>query len=529
MSILVQHDGSSPELDATLALVAALMNGQQGQSAPPPQPSSPEQQPLPSPITDILAQLAPAARVNGSAPQNPYAAGDVAVNGHSRQPSYATYGGGGHAGTASGYDRFANQDALAQYRAQQQDRRLGEREQQQAEMEAMRSADMMSREQAHDPPQWIQQGLTQGSLKYSEAQKRELQDLQDSIVKVRSDPTWSPAQRAQLESRQRERIRQIQLSPQEVPWNERPVPPDQAYQSQLIMRPVQIDENTTLQLPVVPHMRNGQVEYRLSPEGEVQAKIAQEKIKHQNALAIKQMELDARAETAKAAEAAKAGKEKEQHQKYLTGRKDRLSKDMHKAYEALRQSEATWNAIKSGDKPKDAKGNPIDYPPEQASQEFRDAQNHYSMIQQEIASIDQEMSGLDSQPAASADLSGEAQPIPSQVGPPPQQPPQPPVDESGRVIVDSEADGSRYNLPDGTPVIDSQGRTGTWHNYTSVTSREELSALPPGNKFILPDGRTGTRQYLNNSLPSVSTAADYSALPSGAQFYDPQGNLRTKR
>lgn len=243
MSIVVDHDknGSALGIQAVLQLLLAKRAAEEAAQAPEP---------------NVMEQLAPLLAARGRQPKGGLeapegAAPSYSVRARERQPSYSRSANYRDplaynaqrtldrlAQSNLAYDRLGNQNMLAQFKAEQQEQQQAADDEQQASMEAMRQADMMSRQQAGDIPQWIGEGLTNGSLRYSPAQSRERQQLFDSIDKIQSDPRWSPAQRAQFESRQRERIRQIDMAPQEVPPNERPVPPQQQFEQNIVTDPV---------------------------------------------------------------------------------------------------------------------------------------------------------------------------------------------------------------------------------------------------------------------------------------------------
>lgn len=202
------------------------------------QPDPAEVEAASNPLDDILAMLSPLVSPDDAAGpmvDASYSAPSYQLRDPRMAPQYLQFGGPQRLtplqpmrpGQVNGYDRIANQNYQNQLRAQQQFALQQEREQQQAAMAEQRDAELMSRQQADDPPDWILKGLKDKSLRYSPAQLRDRQQMSDAIDKLRADPTWSPAQRARLESRLRERIRQIDLSPQEVPIGERPLTPQQ--------------------------------------------------------------------------------------------------------------------------------------------------------------------------------------------------------------------------------------------------------------------------------------------------------------
>lgn len=254
MPINVEHDNDQNSQIA-LSLLTALLQPQQNQIPAP-------QQPAPNSTADLLSQLAPltAARANGSAPQNPYAVnGDASAPSYQsrpsrRVPSYASYDGlygGGSSGSSNNDAKYANQDELAQYRAQQSDQRLHERDQQQSDMEVQRQL----AEPEHDIPQYIQEGLNSGRYKYDPANRRNRQEAQGAITKVLNDPSWSPAQRTQFIAARKNEIRQYDMSVMDVPPNERPVSP-QAQAQQTSWPEVHQPSGLTLTY-YPPPIRNG--------------------------------------------------------------------------------------------------------------------------------------------------------------------------------------------------------------------------------------------------------------------------------
>lgn len=193
---------------------------------------------------DVLEQLSQtlANRVN---PQPPQQGGgpSYAMRPRDQQPSYSRGGGSSPRAAAlrslaPGYNEKFNQQAQRDvYGAQVDLQQQREREQAQLEQQQLTQAGMMARQQADDLPDWILQGKADGSLRWSASQKKDRQDLLDGIDKAYRDPSWSPQDRARLEAMNLAKVRQIDMSPQTVPLDERPRTPQQEVEARIWVDP----------------------------------------------------------------------------------------------------------------------------------------------------------------------------------------------------------------------------------------------------------------------------------------------------
>ncbi len=475
----VEHDNDQ-QSQIALQLLLALSQGQQGQQ------QAPQQQQPSDPNADILSQIAPltAARANGSAPLNSYAVNGDAPSYQSpsrhRAASYASYGGVDEA--ATGQDKLANQDILAQYRAQQADQRLSERASDQANLREQQDADSMNREQSHDLPQPILMGLADGSLRYTPAQKRLMQEDQDAHVRVDNDPTLSPADRARFHAKIAQHDRQNRLAVQRTPQDEMPVTPQQQAQ-QSSWQEVDPVSGITVTKHAGP-VRNGvQAPPVLDPVSEAHIKDWQDQQKHNRAAELKQMELQQKQDEAKV-------KALDLSHDHLTNRRDKLAASMHKAYDEMRKADAQWASVNG--EMKDAKGNviPVSSEDRQAAlQRLYDTQNHYRLSQQEWQDNNDKLDSLTTPPDSSAST---------------------PSDETPQSVLSD---------PNGPGQIDVNATVapGSISADDAATTSQAVRDLPPTGPAF--------------PFPTVSKPEDYAAIPSGknAQYYDPQGNLRTKR
>lgn len=401
MSINVEHDKNQNSQIALQLLLALTQQPPQGQ------PQAAAQ----SPSSDLLAQLAPltAAGGNGSAPLSPSAAGGdsgaPSYQSHPhRAPSYGSYDGA--YGGSSSDEKYANQDALAQYRAQQSDQRLGERSQDQANLREQQDADLMNREQSHDLPPWIQQGLADGSVRYTPDQKRMMSEDQNAHVKVDNDPTFSPDDRARMHAKIAQHDRQNRLNVQRTPADEMPVTPQQQAQQSSWQ---EVDPISGL--TVTKHagtVRNGaQQEPTLDPVSKIHMEDWADQQKHNRAAQLKQMDLDQKNNEAQA----KAAVAIDNRRQRLIARGDRLTPAMHKAYEDYRKAEAELDTNFGDTPPKDAKGTVIqlsEAEKQAAIQRKTDAYYHYGAMQQKWQANNEELNSLGSPADTQAPGAGQA-------------------------------------------------------------------------------------------------------------------------
>lgn len=230
MPVVVEHGGIDPTLQALYSLLTAQP---QQQAPPPPQ----------SPVHDILSQLA---GLNGNGNGN----GNGAPNGSDpnvpsyrirepheipQYPSYHQPHGGAdqslHAlksllPSDAADERYQQQDALAQYHAQQSDQRLGERQRQQNQVQAA-SENVQLAKWANDLPADLQQELAQGHMAHSPVQTRQMDEIKNSLAKLDAEPTWSPEQKATLKAKLWSQYRDIHSAPQPVPQSQWPQTPQQ--------------------------------------------------------------------------------------------------------------------------------------------------------------------------------------------------------------------------------------------------------------------------------------------------------------
>lgn len=295
MGIEVRHDGGMPSILAAIQLALAQKQQQDQQQ---PQPSQqPQQNGPPNAIAQLAQILAakqagqqaqqPASYANpGNLPSPPPPSGPQYV-----RPTVVQQPADHSSSLARGLlngqqadDRLNNQDALAQFRAQQSDQRLGERNDQQTQLQQLRDADTLAREQQHDLPQYLVQGLQAGHLAYSPVQNDQLTKFDTWDAQIEASPQFSPEQKAHAHADIAVKRRQVQMSPTPVSPDKWPVTPEQQLAQQTVMKPVVIDPNTTLQLPMVPVQRAGGVKWELTPDGEAAKAVALQNLKHQQTL-----------------------------------------------------------------------------------------------------------------------------------------------------------------------------------------------------------------------------------------------------
>lgn len=484
MAIVVRHDRPQSALDA----LAALLIQQQQQAAA-------EQAPAVTNSRDaILQAVAPALqqRISGRQPIAPGQEPQPTYRPDGMAQSYRRFsdGGGGDYSGANSINRsllggeiqsaltdqrYQNQDALAQERYQQQAQLQNDRLAHQLQEQSIREADMMGRKFADDLPNWIGQGLASRKLRYSPAQERERQELFDSIDKISSDDRFTPEQRASFVARQRERIRAIDMAPQEVPPNEWPQSPEEQAQQ------ISWDEtDPTSGLTVRKYLgsRNGTPQPELDPVSKAHLDDWADERKYQRQLQLKQFELAHKPDDS-GKEAARVRSEQMRLQRY----KDTKIRDYNKAVDQYKQAMDDLRTLNSNPPGKvlDAKGNPIQMNTGEVARSADSALADINRLQQDMADLDSQIAELHAhdvstmggagpwqtfdgavQNPASPDLS-QAAPLGE---PPPAEQPQRadtgPRMINGRVVVDSDEEARALNLQPGTPVITSQGRTAIW-------------------------------------------------------------------
>lgn len=487
MAIVVRHDQPQTALDA----LAALWIQKQQQAAA-------EQAPALTNSRDaILQAVAPALqqRISGRQPIAPGQEPQPTYRPDGMAQSYRRFsdGGGGDYSGANSINRsllggeiqsaltdqrYQNQDALAQERYQQQAQLQNDRLAHQLQEQSIREADMMGRKFADDLPNWIGQGLASQKLRYSPAQQRERQELFDSIDKISSDDRFTPEQRASFVARQRERIRAIDMAPQEVPPNEWPQSPEE--QAQQISWE-ETDPTSGLTVRKYLGSRNGTPQPELDPVSKAHLDDWADERKYQRQLQLKQFELAHKPDDS-GKEAARVRSEQMRLQRY----KDTKIRDYNKAvdeYKKAMDDLTTLNTYSGGmfnqkvGKAYDAHGYEITS--EDAKRSADRALAEINRLQQDISDIDRQTSELHAHDVSTMGGAGPWQTFDGAVQnpaspdlsqalgePPPAEQPQRadtgPRMINGRVVVDSDEEARALNLQPGTPVITSQGRTAIW-------------------------------------------------------------------
>lgn len=102
-------------------------------------------------------------------------------------------------------------------------------------MLAAQQADAQLRNQLFEEQAKIEEGIQNGTLRYSPQQKAEQQRLRDALDRLRRDPRFTPQQRMMGEADIAQKLSGIQ--PQEVPIDERPVPLQQQFEQETVVDP----------------------------------------------------------------------------------------------------------------------------------------------------------------------------------------------------------------------------------------------------------------------------------------------------
>lgn len=247
MPIEVQHSAYSPSLDAALSFLLAQTQPQQQQP----------QQPQPQ---DILSRLAPLLAGHSQQQPQPSDQGGyinpASFSASNPGPQYVRHGASGNPAadhsvqllnqaltSTRANNELNNQDALAQFRAQQQNQHDAQeaaleqqRQQQQNDSISMQQGDVTAR-WAQDVPAHVQQGIADGSYKYSPAQQKQMQEALDAVNRVDTDPSFSPPEKERLKQQAWLQYKSIHSSPQPVPLDQRPVTPQQQAAQNTWMEP----------------------------------------------------------------------------------------------------------------------------------------------------------------------------------------------------------------------------------------------------------------------------------------------------
>jgi hypothetical protein len=235
LGIEVQHSGAMPTITAAISLLLAQRQAQQ----------QAEQQAQQGGLQDALSQLAPilAARQAAQQPEQPpsYASpGSLPYAQPSPdQPRYvrptvvqqpADHSSSALRGLLNGQqvdDRLNNQDVLAQFKASQADQRLGERSQQQTDIEQLRDADMRTRAAQHDLPLSVVQGLQSGHMVYSPIQRDQLTKFDTWDAQIDASPQWSFTDKARAHADIAMKRHQVLASPTLLSPDKWPITPQQ--------------------------------------------------------------------------------------------------------------------------------------------------------------------------------------------------------------------------------------------------------------------------------------------------------------
>lgn len=487
MSIEVRHEQNGVARDALLAILAQSLAAEQSE-----------------PPADILQQVAPqlAARrgpppTPGVVPELPAAAGPAGygVRPASARAQYARPSApdnslartllGSELKQREAAQHDANQDALARFRADQQAQLQAERLAHQDQAQAEREAGILARQMSQDMPQWVQQGLAARTHRYSPAQLREREDLFRSIDQVYADNRFTPGQKARFEARQRERIRQIDLSPQEVPPNEWPVSPQQQAQQNSWE---ETDPITGIKVRKFLSTRNGVPQPQIDPVSDAHIKDWLDQRQFERQMQLKEFE------------AANRPDQSFEHTNTLNRRKDSLNKQLPRLWAAIRAADAIVKNTASGEFIND-KGETVTA--EQAQAALQDALAAFDAVQRELHGIDQQIAQIQTRPTQSVVPDSQPQAAPLTQTPPSSGPLTAPLQSPWADM--GMGDPTQLDAPEQQPIspradmgmgdpTQPAAEPPSQQPPTPVASREELERLPVGTRFILPDGRTGTRQ-----------------------------------
>lgn len=329
----------------------------------------------------------------------------------------------------------------------------------------------LSQEFATDPQEeWLRQGLQSGALRYSLDQQSEMRKIQDSINRARTDPTLTEGQRQAFLAQQYGLLRTIRDNPEEVPFDERPKTPQQIFEEWLVNY---TDPNTGEKGIAFLGSRDGNP-HPMPLKGENnQAKLQLEQQKFEYNNATNQLELERQERTANINAISEAISTRIKLQTAITTARSQIAK-------------AKSAATLEGESPPDFSA------AEKEIEEMEEMLKSITIPSEYVPPTQQMWSAINTAnsmlpPGASA------QPAATQAT---ANQPQRPVWETMPPASNGIPTGEMGYLADTKQVIKRVGpdALNDVEMYAAVTSREEVAALQPGEKFILPDGRTGKRQ-----------------------------------
>lgn len=322
---------------------------------------------------------------------------------------------------------------------------ITERQMMQGQMTA--DAQLRNKLIGQDLPEHVRIGLDQGMLRYSEQQKAEMAKIQDSLRAARQDRTLTPAELMAFQAQQQAAYQSIADSPLPVPEDERPVP-----------LPEQFNRETT-EIPGLPgrwqrEVRNGVAKWTAVAMPE-DPRLEQSELVAAEAEDIRE---DVKARRVEA---------RQSHQFQANFQAKILEKTYEQQLAALKttQPERDEDKYKTG-KTDDAGNQTINeaaFQADTAAWETKATALYDNYMEKLRAYGEMPAQIREPIPAQIPVTPGQ---MPTQSMPPEAAAPPQLTDPDGtvRAVVNSEAEAIQYGLPDGTPIIDSNGRRGVYRS-----------------------------------------------------------------
>lgn len=457
----------------------------------PQQVAPPQQAPAGPQAAEQPAQLTPAQQVQALLQmQDMDLKRDIATQQSGDRRAAAFYGGGG-------YGQGRSDQAIAsiinniingqQQSATQQS--IAERQMQAAmaaEQRQVMGADIDLRNEAMSEklPQWLEEGLAKGHYKYSRETEREIEDIQNTLARVGKAPNLTSEEKMQAQADLAQRLREARHEAQWVPEHQRPITPQQQFEQGTVAF---TDQATGKTSSYFMGTRSGEPNpIPLGDKNEGKAELDRQKFEHAEKEHVRQwQEKDQDQQIAAAKNAIDIDRS------FFDSELDMLNQRREAALEGVRAEKpdqstyTTPNATTGKDQLNKA--------------QFDAAVTEYSKKLQAIRDEFQpEYDALKTLYGAKGGASQNTQQSQPAADSPPQQGQQPvweTMPQSDVYITDLSSPslpGNQWYVPSVNIVKRVEG--GAIVSYAPVTSREEIAALDPKEKFILPDGRTGTRQ-----------------------------------
>lgn len=360
------------------------------------------------------------------------------------------------------------QAALEMQRSQQRSAEMGMRlgvEQQMAEEQ--QRAYQERAELAAETRQMaeVQKGIRDGVLRYTPQQEHRIGQLQNALVRIQTDPNYTPAQRREVGRRIMGELRQVQAAAVPVPLSQQPEPPVQQMAKSVVK-----GEDLAQQMGIDPKMYAGRLFQPITRNGSVHwEEIELKPLPGQKEAAT--AEAKAAVEQKEAQEKARGAQEKWRTnlqataQKILKENRDRRSA----LIDSWRTARAAWEKEKAKwESETDENGEP-------------GAKGSYP-IPEPIPPQIYELSWDEAQKLAFQQVGPPPTPIQQSQAQP--QGPQPEPAPGGGFFLPQQQQSPLGNLQPGDPGVRYMGAG----DLARPQSKQDYDRMPSGTRFVAPDG-----------------------------------------